>query len=233
MKMLLIKSLGIIALLLACSNLARAGLQWDTTAVSLETKPGDEFADAKFPFKNTGTEPVWITALDTSCSCLTTSQAIGEYKPGEGGVVTVRYRVSRRMGTLVESVTAHTSDRVAPTVALRLTIFVPLTYQILPGMITWNTGAPADPHDAYFYDLRGKGMKPVFVYSPSTDFTATLVAQPELHRYAIRVVPASTENENATNIYIDVDVGGGKIQKARILVAVRTAGSTKPLQISH
>ena len=233
MKIRLIKSFSIIALLLAFSSLARAGLKWDTTMARLETKPGDAFIDAKFPFKNTGTEPVWIISLDTSCSCLTPNQVIGEYQPGQSGTVTVRYKVGRRMGTLVETVTVHTSDRAASTVALNLTIYVPITYQISPTMLTWNTGDPAEPHEAYFYDLRKKGMKPVLVYSPSTNFTATLVAQPGLNRYAIRVVPVSTEIEDATNIYVDVDLGGGKIQKNKILVAVRAAGSTQPIKLNQ
>jgi hypothetical protein len=233
MKMLSPKSFSALALLLLLSNFARAGLQWNTTAVLLETKRGDEFADAAFPFKNTGTDSVWITSVDTSCSCLTPNQVIGVYKPGQSGTVTVRYKVGARSGTMTETVTVHTSDPAAQTVSLDLTVYVPITYRLEPTMLLWDTGAPAIPHDAYFYDLRGTGMKPVFVYSPNTNFTATVVPQPEMHRYAIHVVPVSTDNEDATRIYIDVDVGGGKIQKTKIIVAVRTPGSTQPIKLSQ
>jgi hypothetical protein len=233
MKMLSLRSFSAIALLLALSNFARAGLQWNTTAVLLETKRGDESAEADFPFKNTGTDSVWITAVDTSCSCLTPKLVIGEYKPGQSGTVAVRYKVGSRSGTMTEAVTVHTSDHATPTVRLDLTVYVPITYRLEPTMLTWDTGAPVEPHDAYFYDLRGAGMKPVFVYSPSVAFTATVVPQPEMHRYAIRVVPTSTDTEEAARIFIDVDMGSGKIQKTKIIVAVRAAGSTEPIKLGQ
>jgi hypothetical protein len=217
---------GLLALGSPCAFLF-AGIQWQTKAVILNLTPDQSFVDVSYPFKNESTDPVSILKVDTSCGCMTPSKVTGDYKAGDSGVLKVRYRVGSKLGTIVEAVTVHTSDKSDETVNLRMTINIPISFRIEPEFVFWDIGEAAESRDAYFLDLSGSGMKPVAVYSPDTNFTATIVPQPEQHRYALRVTPLSTDSEEGSNIFVDIDVGGGKIRKTRFVAAVRSPNVKK------
>ena len=57
------------AVFLLSLPLRLAGLEWTTTRVELSATAGDSELVADFPFKNTGTSPVSILNLQTSCDC--------------------------------------------------------------------------------------------------------------------------------------------------------------------
>lgn len=204
-----------------------AALQWDTTAVTLQPTPEQSTIDAVFHFKNTGPDPVSILSLDTSCSCLTPSSVTGVYDAGQSGVLKVRFSVGAKLGMVVEHVIVHTTDKANEKVGLRLTVNIPVVFRIEPEYLMWDVGGPADTREAYFYDFTGKGLKPTVVYSLSTDFTAVLVPEPDQNRYAIRVTPVSADSEIATSIYLDVDLGGGKIRKIKFVAAVKSPSNPK------
>jgi hypothetical protein len=201
-----------------------AALQWDTTAVTLQPTPDQSSVEAVFPFKNTGPDPVSILSLDASCSCLTPNSVTGAYESGQSGVLKVRFNIGSKLGTIVEHVIVHTTDKANEKVNLRLTINIPVIFRIEPEFLMWETGAPADTREAYFYDFTGKGIKPTVVYSVDANFTAVIVPDPDQHRYIIRVTPASTETEIGAQVYLDIDMGGGKIRKTKFVVAVKTPG---------
>ncbi|HTB81962.1 MAG TPA: DUF1573 domain-containing protein [Opitutaceae bacterium] len=201
-----------------------AALQWDTTAVMLQPTPDQSTIDAVFPFKNTGPDPVSILSLDASCSCLSPSSVTGVYDAGQSGVLKVRFNIGSKLGTVVEHVTVHTTDKANEKVNLRLTINIPVVFKIEPEFLIWDQGGPADTREAYFYDFTGKGLKPTTVYSTDANFTAVLVPELDQKRYAIRVTPGSTDAEIGTSIYMDVDMGGGKIRKVKILGIVKAPG---------
>jgi hypothetical protein len=86
----MLKIMKISALLFLClmtATVLPAALEWDRTAVSVEIQAGQREVEVQFPFKNTGTEPVRITAARASRPGLSLSQITGEYRPGEAGLL--------------------------------------------------------------------------------------------------------------------------------------------------
>jgi len=90
----------------------------------------------------------------------------------------------------------------------------------------------------YFDDVTGKGFKPVLVYSTSVNFTAT-VNPPEgkSTRYTIRIKPVSTKEARVAQVYLDVDMADGTIEKRSIVAAIRDqnnpSGKTQAHQHQH
>jgi Protein of unknown function (DUF1573) len=193
----------------------------------MQLKAEQSVVDVAYPFKNDGKEPVSILKVEPSCGCMSPNNITGVYVPGEGGVLKIRYHVGDKLGTVVEGVAVHTSDPADETINLRLTVAISVSFHIEPGFLSWGVGEPAEAREVYLFDLSETGVKPVLVYSPDDNFTVTILPQPEQHRYALRVTPLSTESEGATNIYVDVDLGGGRIRKAKFIAAVRAPGTKK------
>ena len=75
-----------------------AALQWETTVQKFETHPLQVAQVSAFPFVNTGKEPVTITALKSTCGCVSGKVEPKRFAPGESGVVRVTFDLSKRLG---------------------------------------------------------------------------------------------------------------------------------------
>jgi hypothetical protein len=201
-----------------------AALEWDRKTVSVEIQAGQREVEVEFPFKNTGAEPVRITAARASRPSLSLSQITGEYQPGEAGLLKATHAVGNRTGTIMGRITIQTSDPGAPSHDLRVTVYIPPAYRIEPDVVFWAPGAPATGRDVWFSDLSRKGMRPVMVYSTDANFAVSLIPRDDSDRQLIRIQPVSTGQPGGAYIYVDVDIGNGKIEKARILAAVKEPG---------
>src|SRR6201988_2641341 len=75
-----------------------AQLKWDTMEQSLKSKPGDREVVATYRFTNTGTNPITIDNVHTSCGCTTAALTKNEYAPGESGQIVARMVSGSRTG---------------------------------------------------------------------------------------------------------------------------------------
>ena len=218
-----------VLLAVALNTAAYCGIEWKQKDISVEVKPGQGAIETAFEFSVTGNEPVAVISTKTSCGCVTLSDITGEHKPGTQGVLKARYVPrSGGGGTTAEKITVTTTDPAAPEIELRLLAYAPLTYRIEPRQVFWNTGAEPAARDVQFTDAAGRGCKPVFVYSTSMNFTAALIPPDgKSSKYIIRITPVSTTEAGGAHIFLDIDMGDGTIEKARILAAIRDQNDTK------
>src|SRR5690242_12814806 len=82
----------------ALITLAHAELKWDNPEQTFTVKSTDRTLVAKYRFTNSGTGPVTIDAVRTSCGCTTASLAKKEYQPGESGEIEAHLQLSGRVG---------------------------------------------------------------------------------------------------------------------------------------
>ena len=104
--------LSIIAFLaIATYASAQAVATFDLTTVDygLIEKGADPLR--KFPFKNTGTEPLIIKNAKGSCGCTVPTYPKEPIMPGETGVIEVRYD-TQRVGPFTKTVTLTTNEAV-------------------------------------------------------------------------------------------------------------------------
>jgi len=71
-----------------------------------------------FVFKNAGTEPLIITKCEGSCGCTVPTWPKKPIKPGETGVITVKYATDR-VGAFEKEITVH-SNSTTPTKVIKI-----------------------------------------------------------------------------------------------------------------
>ncbi|WP_166820183.1 DUF1573 domain-containing protein [Thalassoroseus pseudoceratinae] len=101
------KTIGLVAISLPClvsvgfrqagarptdstAKVDRPALMFDQYAVNLGKVPAAKIVQARFGFRNAGTEPVTITELKPSCGCLQPKIEKTQYAPGETGTFYLR-----------------------------------------------------------------------------------------------------------------------------------------------
>jgi len=128
-------------LLLALGGLpGRAALEWKTTDLRLKTEIGQEQAIAAYPFRNAGSRPVRIVALDPSCSCVSAEPDKELYAPGETGEIRVDVALTGYVGRLRRSVAVETDDPDQKYTELTLTLDIPEPVAITPRFLFWTVG---------------------------------------------------------------------------------------------
>jgi archaellum component FlaG (FlaF/FlaG flagellin family) len=70
----------------------------------------DGYADHVFKFKNTGTAPLVITRVQTSCGCTQPEWTTAPIAPGEEGYIAIAYNPKGRIGVFDKWATVHTNE---------------------------------------------------------------------------------------------------------------------------
>lgn len=129
------------ALLLAVAGLfvstAFAGLEFAATTVEAAGKAGEEVIVAEFPFKNTGSTPVSIDQVTSSCGCTVPELAKKDYAPGEQGKIVAKFTVGDRQGPQSKTITVRTADE---SHVLRLKADLPIRVTAVPRLVVFREG---------------------------------------------------------------------------------------------
>jgi Protein of unknown function (DUF1573) len=101
-----------------------AGLVWERESIEVTALPGQRVVHAQFPFRNSGTKPVTIASVETSCRCTSADSSKKTYAPGEGDAIRVDFAVGDQEGVVYQSVTVTTDGpELSPfTLSLRVTL---------------------------------------------------------------------------------------------------------------
>lgn len=190
-------------LALACTSFsASAALEWEKPIQELQRTPDDKFAVAHYAFKNSGTAPVTIKAVRTSCGCTTASLDKKTYQPGEGGEIVVTYSFHGQTGQLRKLVTVITDDQPQPTVLdLRVMVAEPLT--IRPTFVYWRVGDPPEPKTVALTGNANVKVKNVVSSNPR--LIASLETVKPGQDYVVTVKPLDTTTKEAGEITVATD----------------------------
>src|SRR5712675_2151179 len=119
--------------LLAIAAVARGELKFDKPVQEFHRVPEDGHLDAHFTFKNTGTEPVTVHRVKTSCGCTTASLVKNTFAPGETGQIDVKFMFGSRKGPTRKILAVVLDDKSEIPLDLRVWIHEPLT--ITPALV--------------------------------------------------------------------------------------------------
>ncbi len=133
-----------LALALTFSSPAFSQLHWDAPQQSFKVKATADDVKAVFKFQNTGSTPVTISEVKTSCGCTTAALAKKDYAPGEAGQIVADFHLAGRTGHQEKAIMVRTSDQPQPTMLL-LTVDIPDLVKIDPEFVLWKIGDPPDP----------------------------------------------------------------------------------------
>ncbi|MCP5052730.1 MAG: DUF1573 domain-containing protein [bacterium] len=110
----------ILAAMLAMAISAASQIKFESDEVSFGDIESGKVMDVEFKFENTGDETLVIKNISTSCGCTAPKLEQKEYKPGEKGVLPVKFFSRGYNGKVVKSITVSTNDLKTPYTRLKI-----------------------------------------------------------------------------------------------------------------
>lgn len=102
---------------------AHATLEWEKKEFSTEVRRGtQEVVRTTFDFKNTGTKPVTILGVTTSCGCTTADPETSRVPAGGKSTIHALFTVGNRTGPQEKKITIATDDPTAAQVVLTVKV---------------------------------------------------------------------------------------------------------------
>ncbi|HTX64998.1 MAG TPA: DUF1573 domain-containing protein [Opitutaceae bacterium] len=203
---------------------APAALEWKIKDLQLKTEIGQEQAVAVYPFRNTGTRPVRILALDPSCSCVEAEPDREVYAPGATGAIRVDVALAGYVGHLRRSVAVETDDPDQKFTELTLTLDIPEPVAIMPRFLFWAVGEPAAQKSLIIAVADPAKASIGAVESDNPRFAVRLMPGSP-GQYRLLVAPADTGRPAEATVRLHAMVGGRE-QAYIIYLAVKApAGS--------
>jgi hypothetical protein len=184
---------------------AVAQLRWEKPVQSFERAPGDPAVETTYAFKNTGTAPVTIKRVRSSCGCTAADLDKRTYAPGESGEITAKFTLGDRRGLHVVGVTVTTDDKSAPPTELRLQVHIIDPLKVEPALVWWRVGAAPEPKVVQLTAAESRAVKVKSVTSTNPRITAKLETAAAGQRYRLTIAPQDTASKEVAEIRVQTD----------------------------
>ena len=186
--------LRIVLVLAGIALHARAGLEFATERLVLDTAPDAELADADFTFTNKGPDSVKITNVMSSCQCLTAEAPEGEIKPGAQGKVHSVFKVGAFSGTVEKQlVVRYEEDGRVLDKVLTVVVKVPELIRIEPTTLKWGVGGEAKEQTFRVLMLAEAPINLMTVSCSRKEFDFTVEKVKEGREYLVKVKPTKMD----------------------------------------
>ena len=194
-----------ICLVSLVSHPVRADLKWEETTIELHPNFGDKEAVGHFKYQNTGSAPVEIKNVKTSCGCTVAHAEQQQVAPGQNGEITATFNIGSHVGTQVKTVSVTTDQAPTPLTTLTLKAVLPEGLTLLPTFVYWKVGE--EPKPKTITAKAGKGFTPgkVDVKAENPEFSATAAPAKDGGSWIITVTPKQTDRNISTLIKINTD----------------------------
>lgn len=202
------RMLRYILVLVALPALGNGVLEWESTLVKQVATPGQSFANIEFVGKNTGDEPVEISAVEPSCSCMTATPMKRVVAPGEQVSINIRFEFGGREGEQRKQVEVTTSGGKRD--VLELQVDIPHTYAITPKLLSWKLSEGRAPKSVRMINESKQAIVIASAQSSSPFFEVSLSEIRPGFEYEVRVVPAATGDSAHGVIAMSIDSAGGQ-----------------------
>ena len=177
--------LFLIATLAAAPAIA---LEWKTQHLSIQAAPLQRNAETVFAFTNTGTKPVTITSVDTSCDCLEAKPSAKIFAPGASGTISAHFNLTGAAGRLQRTILVGT-DEGTPAVALTVELDVPEVATLTPRSVEWKLGGEAKEATVDITVLPGVELAITSVQPTGDAFTHRLEVVEAGRHFRLHLVP--------------------------------------------
>jgi hypothetical protein len=191
------------SMILATVLSARGELIWESPIQEFERSPEDGSVEAHYGFKNTGSTPVTIARINSSCGCTVAQTDKKTYLPGESGQITARFSFGNRRGLQRKVITVGLADGTEQQLALNVTILEPLT--VRPGLLVWRVGEVPSAKTVQLTAAKGTPVKIRSVTSSSPRINAQLYSKTDSSDDTVTVAPVDTTEKLSTTVVIQTD----------------------------
>ncbi len=115
-KLILLTSM----LLVSISLFSQAKMVFKETTVNFGEIDAGKVIDVAFEFENQGDAPLIIKKIKSSCGCLASKLEKNEFKPGEKGIIPVKFYSRGYNGRIIKSITVSSNSDGSPYISLRV-----------------------------------------------------------------------------------------------------------------
>jgi hypothetical protein len=194
--------LGLLLLGMAC---ARGAIVFDQPRMDVTAQSSDAQVQAIFHFHNTGTQPVEITEVKTSCDCTTAQLSRTRYAPGEKGDLLAAMSIVGVMGDDTKRITVKTNDGEPPQ-KLIFHVHVVTLAQIAPQALFWEKGYEAGSAEVHirFPEADEPAQSVKIIANPDRLETSLQTIEPG-RKYLLEVTPKSVASGWRENLVIEVE----------------------------
>ena len=193
------------ALLLFLPAGAWAQLRWDAPIQHFQRAPEDRAVEAHFTFQNTGSAPVTIRSLRSSCGCTTARLEKKTYAPGERGEVVARFAFGDRKGLQRKTIAVAAGDKSEEATILELSVLIAEPLRISPALVFWRTGQPGETQTVQLTAEPSQPVRVKSVTSSNPRLGATLQTVQPGAQYLVAVRPVDTAQKESAEISVLTD----------------------------
>jgi len=213
------KVLAVILIFLAGGAACPAALEWTTTSQQLTATPGQQAMTVVFSFRNAGTQPVRILAVDPSCGCMSAVPDKADCPPGATGEIRIDLRLTGYSGRVRRSVAVTTDAADGKFAELTLTVDIPDLAAITPRFLFWRVGDQPSEKVVDVVVTDPKTTTLGRVECPNPRFQTRLTpGQPGTYRLSIKPVDTRLPDEVSLEFEMIVD---GRPQPSYVYAAVK------------
>ncbi len=181
------------------TNLAYGDLKFEKTELDLHPSPADATAVAHFKYENTGTKPIHIANVQTSCGCTVATLKSNDVAPGDKGEITATLNIGNRTGMQTKAITVNTDDPAHPQTILTLKADIPTLLEVQPIFVFWKQDEELKPKVITVKAPKDSPVTKVTVTSSDPEIVATIEKGDSPKEWKLNVVPKDkTKLHNAT-----------------------------------
>jgi hypothetical protein len=199
----------LLVLLCLFTGSAFGQLAWGTTEQTFNSKPQDKEVVAKYKFTNTGTKPIKIQNVRTSCGCTTAALSKTDYAPGESGEIEAKFTFSGRTGKQEKAILVATSAEPEQPTILKLHVYIEETVKIEPEVVVWRVGEQPDPKAIHIAIADDASAKIVSVTSDNPALKVKLTEVKPGKEYEAQITPDSVTQPASATLVITTDYPPG------------------------
>ena len=191
-------------LVLSLMHLAQAEIVWEVPSQDFRCSPEELKLSANFTFKNTGSQPVTITKIYSSCGCTIANLEKKTYSAGESGTLTALFTFGGRRGAQTKIVTVLTDDNKSTPLSINCMITEePVT--LAPAFVFWRVGDSPDAKQVEVAVATNPAVQIVAVASSNPRIAASLSPGKETGKYVISVSPIDTTQKESAEVFIQTN----------------------------
>jgi Protein of unknown function (DUF1573) len=198
---------------------ARADLSFEKELQEFHVVPDDKSVTARYTFKNTGTEPLTIKRVTSSCGCTSTKLSKNTYAPGETGEIEAKFTFGSRRGPQRKLITVTSEDKQLWRLELRCWIHDPLT--VSPALVYWRSGTEPASKVVKLTAGPGQPINIKSVKSSSPRFKTSLAEVKPGQEYALTVTPADTVENSSAELTIETDTPQSNPRSYKVFARIK------------
>jgi hypothetical protein len=166
---------------------AKAQLTWQDTKIELRSDSTAPTLEARFHFINSGTRPVQIQRVETSCGCTTAKLDEPHIAPGKAGDIVVSYARGAHTGLQTNLIAVQTDA--GPPTLLTLLVRIPEVVRLDPEFVSWTHDEPKTPKTIQLKLLVPGKITALEVQSSDPDVGAQVRATGDGRQYRLVISP--------------------------------------------